>query len=269
MTALRKGIGTADLDWVEAEPWRIMVAEDSGFWRNIVRSGIADFSTDLQVIEAADGKSALDILAGQRIDLAFVDLAMPEINGDEVVRRAQVHGKMPFFAVISVNSDAAEVARMRKLSAYDYLVKPFGAQEIKRVLTTYERVAHATRVMIVDDSGTARSIIARILKRSIFNFEIVDAGDGVTAFELYAERPADIVFLDLNMPGLDGVQTMRLLRAHNRAVRIVLMSGSQEALDRHAGMAPAAILKKPFFPVDLDRVVHGLFELPLPFSGQA
>ena len=39
-------------------------------------------------------------------------------------------------------------------------------------------------------------------------------------------KPADIVFLDLNMSGIDGLQTMRLLRAHNAGVRIVLMSGS-------------------------------------------
>ena len=267
MTALGKAVSSADLDWVEAGTWRIMVAEDSGFWRNVVRSGIHDFASDLTVIEAGDGQSALEALSRDRIDIAFVDLAMPEINGAEVIKRIQADARMPFFAVISVNSDAAEIARMRKLSAYDYLVKPFGTDSIKRVLTTYERISRQSRVLIVDDSGTARSIIRRILQRSVFNFEIVEAGDGVAAFELYADRPADIVFLDLNMPGLDGAQITRILRAHNRSVRIVLMSGSQEALDRHAVLTPAAALKKPFFPNDLDRVVHRLFDLPLPYGG--
>lgn len=266
MMSARKSIGDNDFDLVEVRPWSVMIAEDSGFWRNVVRAGIVDFGGDLTILEAADGRNALDILSEQRIDIAFVDLAMPEINGDEVVKRVQAHGKMPFFAVVSVTADAEEIARMRKLSAYDYLVKPFGSEAIKRVLTTYERVAHQTRILIVDDSSTARTIIGRILKRSIFNFEILEAGDGVTAFEVYAERPADIVFLDLNMPGIDGAQTMRLLRAHNRGVRIVLMSGSQESLDHHAAMGPAAALKKPFFPSDLDRVIHQLFDLPLPYA---
>jgi CheY-like chemotaxis protein len=267
MAALGRTVAATDLEWIEAGAWRVMVAEDSGFWRNVVRAGIHEFSRDLTVIEAADGQTALDILSRERVDLAFVDLAMPEINGGEVVKRLQADVRMPFFAVISVTSDAAEIARMRKLSAYDYLVKPFGAEEIKRVLSTYERISRQSRVLIVDDSGTARSIIRRILQRSIFNFEIAEAGDGVAAFEVYADQPADIVFLDLNMPGLDGAQTMRILRAHNRNVRIVLMSGSQEALDRHAMLAPAAALKKPFFPADLDRVVHRLFDLPLPYGG--
>lgn len=268
MTAATTTPETFDFDLVEMRPWSVMIAEDSAFWRGVIRAGVAEFGAHLDVVEAEDGRRALDILSSQRIDIAFVDLAMPEINGDDVVKRIQTHGRMPFFAVVSVTSDAEEIARMRKLSAYDYLVKPFGTDDIKRVLTTYERVAHHTRVLIVDDSGTARAIIARILRRSIFNFEILEAGDGVAAFEIYAEKPADIVFLDLNMPGIDGGQTMRLLRAHNRGVRIVLMSGSQEAIDRHAAMKPAAALKKPFFAGDLDRVIHGLFDLPLPYSGR-
>lgn len=262
-----------DFDIVMAAPWRVMIAEDSAFWRHVVRRAVLEYCPDLDVVEAADGRAALDILSRQSVDIAFVDLAMPEITGDELVKRLQADQKMPFFAVISVTSDAEEIAHMRKLSAYDYLVKPFAPPDILRVMATYERVARPARVLIVDDSATARSIISRILKRSIFNFDIVSAGDGVTAFELYAEEPADIVFLDLNMPGLDGGQTMRLLRAHNRDVRIVLMSGDQTALARHsgAGMGGAGVLalKKPFFPGDLDRLVHQIFELPLPFGGLA
>lgn len=260
--------GEDEFDIIASPPWRIMIAEDSTFWRQRVRRAVAEYSPHLDIVEAADGRTALDILSQQTVDVAFVDLAMPEINGDEVVKRLQADRKMPFFAVISVTSDAAEIARMRKLSAYDYLVKPFGAPDIVRVMSTYERVARPTRVLIVDDSGTARSIIARILKRSVFNFDIATAGDGVSAFETYAQEPADIVFLDLNMPGLDGGQTMRLLRAHNRDVRIVLMSADQAALDRYADSGAVAAMKKPFFPGDLDRVVHQLFDLRLPFGGR-
>lgn len=260
-----------DFDIVLARPWRILIAEDSAFWRHFVRKAVLEYAPHLEIVEAADGRAALDVLSRQPIDIAFVDLAMPEVNGDELVKRLQADRKMPFFAVISVTSDAEEIARMRKLSAYDYLVKPFGPADIVRVMVTYERVARPARVLIVDDSATARSIIGRILKRSIFNFDIVSAGDGVSAFELYAHQPADIVFLDLNMPGLDGGQTMRLLRAHNRDVRIVLMSGDQAALERHGkhGMGGAGVLAlhKPFFPGDLDRVVHQIFDLPLPFGG--
>jgi two-component system chemotaxis response regulator CheY len=257
-----------DLDIIEAKPWSVLIAEDSRIWRSIIRAGIEDFGPHLHVIEAPDGQRAVEILSEQRIDIAFVDLAMPGFNGDEVVRQVQAHGRMPFFVTVSATSDAQAIARMRELSAYDYLAKPFGMAAVKRILTTYERMTHPSRVLIVDDSRTARSIIARILSRSVFHFEIEQAADGVSAFELYAKRPADIVFLDLNMPGIDGLQTLRLLRALNSGVRVVLMSGSPDALDRLQGMG-AAGLRKPFLPQDLDRVMHRLFQLPLPYSDQS
>lgn len=265
MTA-RLSLADSDFDLVDVRPWRVMIAEDSGLWRHIIRRAIGEFGADLDIVMAADGREAREILTSQPVDLAFLDLAMPEINGDDVVRHIQQHGKMPFFVVVSVTSDAVEIARMRRLSAYDYLVKPFDRAAIQRVLNTYARVSHPTRVLVVDDSGTQRAIIAKILGRSVFNFDIQEAGDGVSAFEVYAEKPADIVFLDLNMPGLDGAQTMRILRAHNPSVRVVVMSGSQDAIDRVQGTGVAAALKKPFNAADLDVVAHHLFDLPLPYS---
>lgn len=261
-------IEDAGFDLIDARPWRVMIAEDSALWRHIIHRAIIEFGADLDVVMAGDGRAAREILSSQPVDLAFLDLALPEINGDDVVCQIREHGKMPFFVVVSVTSDAVEIARMRRLSAYDYLVKPFDRAAIQRVLSTYARVSHPTRVLVVDDSGTQRTIIAKILRRSVFNFEIHEAGDGVSAFEAYADKPADIVFLDLNMPGLDGAQTMRLLRAHNPSVRIVVMSGSQDALDRVRALGVDAALKKPFNAADLDVVVHRLFDLPLPYSQQ-
>lgn len=243
-----------------------MIAEDSALWRHIIRRAINEFGADLDVLMAADGREAREILTSQPVDLAFVDLALPQINGDDVVRHIQQHGKMPFFVIVSVTSNAAEIARMRRLSAYDYLVKPFDREAIQRVLNTYARISQPTRVLVVDDSGTQRAIITKILGRSVFNFDIQEAGDGVSAFEAYAATPADVVFLDLNMPGLDGAQTMRILRAHNPSVRVVVMSGSRDAVLRLRGMGVAAALKKPFNAQDLDVVVHRLFDLPLPYG---
>lgn len=258
--------GAGDLALVDAQPWIVLIADDSPTWRNLIRSAVTQFDPSLVIVEAADGREALDALAARPVDVAFVDLAMPEMNGDDVVKHVQRRGRMPFFAVVSATADAERIATMRGLAAYDYLVKPFDETAIVRVLRTYERVAAQTRVLVVDDSATARSIIRRILERSVFNFTVEEAGDGVSAFEAYVRFPAEIVFLDLNMPGIDGAQTLRILRAYNPNVRVVAMSTSQEWLGKLEGQGPAAFLKKPFFQQDLDRVVHYLFELRLPYS---
>lgn len=255
-----------DIAIIEIPPWTILIADDSAFWRGLIRSGIEAFDRAVTIIEVKNGREALDVLSERPVDIAFVDLAMPEIDGSEVVERVRHHGKMPFFVVVSVTGDAEAIARMRRLAAYDYLVKPFGAEAIAPVLQTFERVSQRTRILIVDDSGTARGIVRRILSHSIFNLDVDQAGDGITALENYASEAADIVFLDMNMPWIDGANTLRLLRAVNKHVRVVLMSASVDIAERAQELGAAAYLRKPFFAQDLDRAVHQLFGLRLPYS---
>lgn len=267
MTSLRsKKVPLMDIDFVEADALPVLIADDSALWRRLVAEAVQSFGSDVAIHEAATGQEALDILSSERIEIAFVDLAMPEINGPDVVERLREKRRMPFFAVISVSSDAEQVARMRKLAAYDYLVKPFDAEAVRQVLKTYERITQTTRVLIVDDSGTTLTIVRRLLDRSIFRVEIEAAKDGVSAFESYAKRMADIVFLDLNMPGLDGAQTLRILRAYNPGVHVVLMSARQEALDEARTLDANAYLKKPFVPRDIDAIMHRMFGLKLPYE---
>jgi len=256
---------TGDITFIDAPPWQVLVADDSSLWRHVTAAAIKAFGGPVIVHEAVDGGQALDILSRCDIDIAFIDLGMPEITGDEVVIRTGSLRRMPFFVVISGNTDGAEIARMRKLSAYDYLTKPFDAEAVSRVLKAYERASAPTSVLIIDDCVTTRAIIRRLLARTIFRLEVTDAGDGVAAFELYVKKPFDIVFLDVNMPGIDGEQTLRILRAYNPNVRVILMSGNQNSLDALKGYKARGYLRKPFGPSDLDALIHRVFGLEPPF----
>src|SRR2546430_5403564 len=88
------------------------------------------------------------------------------------------------------------------------LSKPFGAPEIEAIVETYRRACRPMRALIVDDSAAQRRIIGRVLARSVFRIEVEEAGDGKTALERYAGRDFDLVFLDCNMPGIDGLETL-------------------------------------------------------------
>lgn len=254
-----------DIDFVERPGWRVLIADDSGAARRFIRSAAESFDRRMVFEETSDGRQTLDALSGQPVDLAFLDLDMPEIHGEEVVRTFITDRRMPFFVVVSGIGEPEQIARMRRLAAYDYLRKPVEPEAIQRVLAIYERVSMPTRVLIVDDSRTQRGLIRRILAESVFHLAIDEAGDGVSAFEAYAREPADIVILDINMDGLDGPNTLRILRAHNPDVRVVLMSSDAVAVDRYAGLNVTAVLKKPFTSRDLDAILHGIYGLDLPY----
>jgi DNA-binding NtrC family response regulator len=103
-------------------------------------------------------------------------------------------------------------------------------------------------VLLVDDDPQVRRCLNAALRRD--GFRVWVAGDGEQAVELYREHQARIgvVLLDVQMPGVDGPQTLSLLRDINPDVRVVFMSGNpgrytEEELCRRGALS---FLKKPF-----------------------
>jgi two-component system chemotaxis response regulator CheY len=112
-------------------------------------------------------------------------------------------------------------------------------------------------VLIVDDDPFIRKLIATTLE-DIAGFELHQAQDGEEALAVAATTPPAIVFLDVNMPRLDGIDTCRRLRAldgADRATIVMLTAGGHER-ERAARDAGADLfLTKPFSPLDLLRLV--------------
>ena len=115
----------------------------------------------------------------------------------------------------------------------------------------------SSNVLIVDDDPFIRRLIATTLE-DVSGFSLVEACDGEEALERAAEQPPRIVFLDVDMPRLDGIATCRELRERNGEARIVMLTAGPQH-ERAAREAGADLfLTKPFSPLDLLRLVDEL-----------
>ncbi|HEY0930996.1 MAG TPA: response regulator transcription factor [Gemmatimonas sp.] len=86
-----------------------------------------------------------------------------------------------------------------------------------------------TRVVLVDDHALVRRGLAVLLRLDGRHDVVGEAGSGETAIPLIeAERP-DLVILDLNMPGIDGLETLRRLRARGLTTRVLVLSMHDES----------------------------------------
>jgi len=114
-------------------------------------------------------------------------------------------------------------------------------------------------VLIVDDDPFIRRLIATTLE-DVSGMATRQAADGVEALELAAEIAPAIVFLDIDMPRLDGIATCRELRERfDPGLRIVMLTAAgpdQELAARAAGAD--LFLTKPFSPLSLLRLVDDL-----------
>ncbi|HZY31271.1 MAG TPA: sigma-54 dependent transcriptional regulator [Candidatus Methylomirabilis sp.] len=79
------------------------------------------------------------------------------------------------------------------------------------------------RVLVVDDEANFRKLLARELERR--GHRTLAAEDGVKALEVLQQSPADVVLLDLKMPGLGGIDVMRRLREHPDPPEVIVMTG--------------------------------------------
>jgi CheY-like chemotaxis protein len=116
-------------------------------------------------------------------------------------------------------------------------------------------------VLIVDDDRFIRKLITTTLE-DVTDFELHEASDGREAIDVARrERPA-IVFLDVDMPELDGIEACRQLRADEttgNATIVMLTAAQSDTVQGQAEEAGADLfLTKPFSPLDLLRLVDGL-----------
>jgi two-component system chemotaxis response regulator CheY len=116
-------------------------------------------------------------------------------------------------------------------------------------------------VLIVDDDQFIRKLIATTLE-DVSEFELHEAADGLEALEVARQARPTLIFLDVDMPRLNGIETCRQLRrddATTGATIVMLTASHGDSVETDAEQAGADLfLTKPFSPLDLLRLVEQL-----------
>ncbi len=107
-----------------------------------------------------------------------------------------------------------------------------------------------TRVLVVDDDTTVREVVVSYLKAEAY--DVSEAADGETALALFTRERPDLIVLDIMLPGVDGLEVCRQVRASSQTPVIMLTALGTES-DRVVGLELGAddYLTKPFSPREL------------------
>ncbi|HEY5675082.1 MAG TPA: response regulator [Malonomonas sp.] len=121
-----------------------------------------------------------------------------------------------------------------------------------------------TKVLVVDDSPTMRQLIVFALNR-IPDLQIEEAGDGVAALKKLSSEPFDLLLTDVNMPILDGLKLVSLIRndPHYKALPVVVVTTEGAQLDRERAIALGAneYITKPIQTARIIEVARQLLKL--------
>ena len=116
------------------------------------------------------------------------------------------------------------------------------------------------KVLILEDEVSIRSFVVINLKRA--GYEVVEAGTGEEALELLKVNPdVGVAILDIMLPGIDGFEVCRNIRATDKKTGIIMLTARSQEMDKITGLMTGAddYVTKPFSPAELLARVDALY----------
>ena len=124
------------------------------------------------------------------------------------------------------------------------------------------------KVLILEDEVSIRSFVVINLKRA--GYDVVEAGTGEEALELLKSNPdVGVAILDIMLPGIDGFEVCRSIRATDKKIVIIMLTARSQEMDKITGLMTGAddYMTKPFSPAELTARIDALYRRVGPESG--
>ena len=220
---------------------KILTVEDNPILRTMIRVTLE--AEGYTVLEAEDGRTALERMAQDPPDLILQDILLPDINGFDLVGqlRALPGGvEIPILALTGLLSKGDEV-KLTAASFTDYLFKPVESSFLISTVRAHIAARHTSAdkpgqgriVLAVDDDSTQLKLIATYLAN--LGFGVTTAGDGAEALLKAENCLPDAIISDVLMPGMDGFELCMAIRKHpylNKVPVVLLTHNSGDEADK-------------------------------------
>ncbi|HEY2467298.1 MAG TPA: response regulator [Terracidiphilus sp.] len=264
---------------------RVLVVDDNATNRRILDRMLTRWEMRPTCVDS--GEAALKELALARAGndpyrLILTDMHMPEMDGFALVEQIRRRVEIPTATVMMLSSGArrGELSRSRELGLSASLTKPIRQNELRaaiarsldrrdpqispKAVPIVERrgtkTATALQVMLAEDNTVNQRLATRLLEKR--GHHVTVANNGQEALDLLDHGYFDIVFMDVQMPLVDGLEATRRIRereklmgSHQAIVALTAhaVKGDQERCEQ-AGMD--GYLAKPIRPLELDAVLQ-------------
>lgn len=263
---------------------RVCLVDDNATNRSLLQYHVSAWNMHHE--SAVDGPSALALLRrgveeGTPFDVAIIDMYMPEMNGLELCRLIKQDPALrkTHLIMLTASGQRGDSLAAQEAGAAAYLTKPirerhladcirliFGRDNAKEqpapFLTRHtitEAIAReAPRLLVVDDNPVNQKVAVKMLEKLGCRVDL--AGNGMEALAAICRHQYPLVFMDCQMPDLDGLETTRLLRSQEKPgehLPVIAMTANAMEGDREsclkAGMDD--FISKPIITSDLKKIL--------------
>jgi DNA-binding NtrC family response regulator len=214
---------------------------------------LSDILTDMdyRVETANSGLEAIEKVKTHAFDTVLLDIKMPGINGVETFR--EIKRIQPEAVVMLMTAQSVEelVAEALEEGAYGIMYKPIDTKKLVEFIETTKRGA---LILFVDlDMSTSQKLVATLKK---MGYRIAEAMSGEEAKKLVQRKSFDMVFIEVKMPIMNGLEIFMALREIKPDIKVVMTTnyreGLEDLIDQALSESAYACIYKPF---EVERVI--------------
>jgi PAS domain S-box-containing protein len=232
-------------------------------------------------VAAIDTAHALTLLeSSEKWDVVMVDYHMPASSGLETIRQLRrnttyLPGALPFILLINGADEIRQLDDFKLLKVNGTLTKPVRKSDLALCLTKLsqkeeerllireeppaQKSARQLHVLIVEDNAVNMLFAKIAIKKAVSNVVITEAIDGLKAVEACKKALPDIIFMDIQMPEMNGYEATRIIRKMPGAEPVIIVAltagNSEGERERCFEAGVNEFLTKPFTLEDIKRIV--------------
>jgi CheY-like chemotaxis protein len=202
------------------EKRRILVVDDEADFTSLLKLNLEKTGA-YEVREEHCGEHALAAARAFKPDLILLDVMMPHIDGGQVAAQLKADRRLkdtPIVFLTAVVSKEEAKGQKGMIGGHRFITKPVTPEEVMASIEEYlpsQKRQHAMpkkRILVIDDEEDFSALLKLNIERTT-EYEVLLADSGEAGLELIDMHEPDLVLLDIMMPGMDGVETLRRIKA--------------------------------------------------------
>lgn len=218
-------VDMAMLEEPEMPSFNVLVVDDNDTNRTVIENMLTAWG--MNVTQATNGREALNLLMANPnqdadFELALVDMNMPELDGLGLAEALRASGRYPHIKMILLSSVSSpdDVRRAQEAGFQRFVAKPLRKAELRQAIlgisaelgsdVAHEAIRISKSVLVVEDNSVNQEVCSQMLRR--LGCEVKVANSALEGLRKLGEYRFDLVLMDIQMPGMDGVEALSWFR---------------------------------------------------------
>ena len=215
------------------------------------------------VVTAKDGLDAIEKVKENHVDIIFMDIKMPLMNGVETYKRIKKIRPTSVVIMMTAYSVDELIQEALKEGAYGILYKPLDIEKVLTIIKTAMEKKKGGLIMIVDDDTGFCTTLKNILTKR--NYTVGIAHSGEEAIIRVKNKHYNVILIDMKLPTINGLETYLAIKEIDNEVVAIMLTGYQQEMEE---IMRDAIIKNAYTclykPLDIElmlKLIDNLLEI--------